>query len=288
LTGYQSVFISISPPNDLVEFELPFGLPEALNPEIHKASQRIGPYAPDVQDFAERATDEFLLLDASYHSKWEEVSKHLMTNHESLLDSWTPEDTGLLYYTICTLVEQSVPCHVTKKNLQTELSRRLFPLKSADDILQQKYRLKMKRTMEEKRNSIIVDWTRDKDELAKETNAAWAAILKERETKEEKLLEMRKQSLVCDKWNKLLERSRKEREQKARELELRAAPFEEMRKKRENDKRIREECYRQSQKEMLQRHNRWRMRLEQEEMEKMMLENRSKEERQKLVNRYNR
>lgn len=248
----------------LTDFKLPYGLPANLrmpkNPETIKD--------PELASFVESASDEFLLLDAEYHAKLEQVINKLKDNYESTQTSrWSPRDSALLFY-IMTSIENA-----SNSLFQEELTRRLFPQCNYEVIIAQKYRLKMKRAWEEKRDNIIKDWMRDKEELQTKINTAWDNLTSHQVKKLEYVLERRKQKEKCKYWKDLLENMRNEKRLKVRRIQIMVEPYEKMMEQRERTRMEEDERKRREQKELLEEYKKKRvLKMEQEQLEKGKLE----------------
>jgi len=184
----------------------------------------------DTADFLESAHDNFLLLDGTYHSKLEEITKDLKNNFDCIHGKgWSMKDTGILFYVLNALDTSSTTANFTP--LQLELTTRLFPEKSQKAIVEQKYRLKTKKTLEEKRASIIRSWTKDKAELEAKVDLAWQEVSKKRLAELEKRLSLRKQAELCLFWAEQVEKMRKDKCSAIRKIRVLVEPAEKFRAK---------------------------------------------------------
>jgi hypothetical protein len=207
----------------LSDCELPYGPPPNLNlPQIPQNHTD-----PNLSSFIEHGLDTFLLLDAEYHGKLEEISLKLKNNFEALQSSqWSARDSALLQHLSSSPLCEPLP-------LQSQLLRRLFPSHTQEEIIAQKYRLKMKRAWEEKRDNIVKDWTRDKEELRCKTNAAWSDLQTSKEKRLTLEIERKKQKERCKHWATLLDSMRKAKGLKVRRIAIMVEPFERAMEERE-------------------------------------------------------
>jgi hypothetical protein len=221
------------------DMKLPYGLPENLRMPLDP--NNIEDEA--ICNFVEAANDEFLLLDGQYHTKMEEICKKLNQSYTYFTKNskWTIAESALLVYITKFLEESPEP---TSASLQKDLTRKLFPGKTQEEIISHKYMLKSKRVLEEKRANIIRDWLRDKSELQAKTNSAWESLHKEKVKKLEKFLKLRKQKEICLEWAELLSKMRSEKNENVKKIQVVTEPFvkkieenERLKAKRENDRK---------------------------------------------------
>jgi hypothetical protein len=176
-------------------------------------------------EFIESAHDNFLLLDGEYHTKLEEITKELRKNYDCILGTgWDLKETSVLFYVLNALDSSSTTANFTP--LQAELTMRLFPKKPRKQIIQQKYRLKTKKALEEKRASIIRTWIQDKNELEAKINVAWQEVNKKRLEEQEKKISLRKQADICLFWSERLEKMRKEKCLRVKKIRILVEPAE--------------------------------------------------------------
>ena len=200
--------------------KLPYGLPQNLRMPLDSANVEESP----LQDFIDSATDEFLILDGEYHTKMDELSKRIQENHIEITakSGWTIAESALLFY-IITALEESATTSAT--NMQGEIIARIFPNKTREQVIRQKYLLKTKKFLEEKRANIVRDWLRDKAELEAKTNSAWDALHKEKAKKLEKAIKLKKQKEICLQWASLLTKTRRAKSEKIKMIETMAEPI---------------------------------------------------------------
>ena len=198
-----------------------------------------------ISDFIEAAQDNFLLLDGEYHSKLEEITTELRNNYDSIhRTGWKLRDTSVLF-SIFNSMDTSVNI-VNFTPVQIELTKRLFPKKSQKEIIQQKYRLKTKKALEEKRGSIIRTWLQDKNELEAKTHLAWQDVNKKRLAEIEKRVSLSSQADLCQFWSERLEKMRNEKCVNVKRLRISIEPVQKFRENQcksivENEKARRKE-----------------------------------------------
>ena len=201
--------------------KLPYGLPHNLRMPLDPDSVEDSA----IQEFIDSASDEFLILDGEYHTKMEEISKRIRENHIEITEKsgWTIAESALLFY-IITALEESATITATT-NLQADLIARIFPNKKREQVIHQKYLLKTKKFLEEKRANIIRDWLRDKAELEAKTNSAWDALHKEKAKRLEKTIKLKKQREICLQWASLLTKMRRAKSERIKMIQTMAEPI---------------------------------------------------------------
>ena len=242
------------------DLKLSYGLPKE-DLKILTCSESFAMSSGDksLASFIESAMDNFLLLDGEYHAKIEQITRQIKANNvhllqqqeqesersESLTSShscsssrlsssstgtsspsspWTLSETALLAYIITALEEGSTPS--TRLNLvQYELTSLLFPDKSQASVINQKYCIKYKKTLEEKRCSVINDWVHDKAELAKKINYAWDQLNKKYVENLEQRRMINKQRELCGYWSMLLDKHRQEKCERVKQLQIISEPL---------------------------------------------------------------
>ncbi|CAG7826409.1 unnamed protein product [Allacma fusca] len=225
----------------LQDMRLPYGLPENLRMPLDPTNIEDAA----ICEFVEAANDEFLLLDGQYHTKMEEICNKLNQSYIYLTQNrrWTIAESALLFHIIKFLEESPEP---SSASLQKDLTKKLFPDKTQEEIISHKYMLKSKRVLEEKRANIIRDWLRDKAELQSKTNSAWENLHKGKVKKLEKFLKIRKQKEICSEWAALLTKMRAERSENVKKIRVVTEPF--VKKLEDNEKqRLKREADRKAQ-----------------------------------------
>ncbi|CAL8070375.1 unnamed protein product [Orchesella dallaii] len=184
-------------------------------------------------EFIKSATDQFFLLDAEYHAKLEELMEKSKENLRELQRTdWSAKDSAILFHLMCMLQSDShkAGSRLSSEKLCTDVALRIFPSYSREQVITQKYRLKVKRALEEKQESIIKDWKRDKEKLVKKINGAWDDI-RRKETKLNELEgEKRLQKEKCLYWMTKLEQLQLSNQKKIRTIDTLVKPMEEQMK----------------------------------------------------------
>lgn len=244
------------------DLELPFGLPSSGVLRIPVKNLELIS-SPAIVEFLKSALEEFFLLDAEYHAKLEELMEKITDNFRELeMAAWSFRDSALLFHLMNMTTQSKSHQHFSSEKLCTEVAHRLFqpaPHGGRDGIIAQKYRLKVKRALEEKRDSVIKHWLVDKDKLVKKVNAAWEDIQKREQQKEEWSKEKKVQQVKCQKWTELLEKMRNDNRRKIRTIQTMVEPLEEQMRRQQKVKKEIEKSRRQEQKEMLTRFQRMKM-----------------------------
>lgn len=248
------------------ELDLPFGLPTSGVLRIPTRNLEVIT-STSSQEFLRNALDEFFLLDAEYHAKLEELMNKITDNFRELeLAGWSPKDSALLFHLMNMTSQNKSHQHFSTEKLCTEVATRLFSGRhSKDSIIAQKYRVKVKKALEEKRDSVIKQWLLDKDKLVKRVNAAWDDIQRQEARREEWSKEKKDQLEKCQYWTNLLETMRKENRRKIRTISALVEPLEEQMRRQQKVKQEQERNRRLEQKEVLERLQRLRVENEEEE-----------------------
>jgi len=215
-------------------FQLPYGLPDKL--KIPSDPQNVEDKT--LSEFIESSQDEFVLLDAEYNKKLGEIKTKLRDNYDGIHSSkWSAEDSALLFFIASTLKEENT---LSASSLLNDLTVKLFKSKTREEIVAQKYRLKMKKFWEERYNNIIRDWVRDKVEMQDKINFAWDELHKKRVTKLEFNAKAKKQRELCFQWASIVEKMRKDKCAKIHRLEIIVEPFEKRLEEQDRYKRLQE------------------------------------------------
>jgi len=213
---------------DMADLELPHGLPTNVPTQLPSGSGEFGD-CKEIVGFIESAQDNFLLLDGEYHTKVEEITKELRTNYQLVTSrDWTNKDSSLLFYVVNSFKATGPggADSLAALPLQLELMHRLFPGKSQGDISKQKFRLKAKKGLEEKRGAVIRTWIRDKAELQFKMDVAWKEISKRRLAEMERKVSLKKQKELCDFWAERLQKLRLEKCEQVKKLRTMVEPLE--------------------------------------------------------------
>ncbi|ODM97266.1 hypothetical protein Ocin01_09415 [Orchesella cincta] len=248
VANVESISAWIGKQTKLNDTDLPFG---QLECGLKMPTKDLEQYtSPALIEFIRSATDQFFLLDAEYHAKLEELMGKVTENFSELQSAdWDVKDAAILYHLMNMFQSDSnkTGSHFSSEKLCTEVAIRIFPLYTREQVIAQKYRLKVKRALEEKRESIIKDWIRDKEKLMKKINGAWEDIQHQQQRRNELESEKRLQKEKCHYWMTKLEEIRLENQKKIRTIDVLMKPLEEQQKQKQllQEKQERSRRYKQ-------------------------------------------
>lgn len=263
----DNILTWVATPVTLNDMILPIGLPSSTTLRIPtmNATNSGGSHLKNL-DFVKSAMEEFFLLDAEYHTKVEELLVKITDNFREIeMAAWPSKDSALLFH-LMTVTQTQSGSHFSNEKLCTEVASRIFPEYSREDIIAQKYRLKVKKALEEKRDNVLKHWQRDKENLVKKINAAWDDIQKKQKVMEDFQQERKAQQEKCQYWTDLLEKMRKENQKRIRQIQTLVEPLEEQLRHKQRVKEKQEKGRRLEQKQLIEKFH--KLKLEEEEEHK--------------------